>query len=665
MIACAAAAAAAAVVAPAAQAHAKLIASKPGDRAVLAQAPKRVVLRFDDTVRALPGTKAIRNGGRSVLAGKPHIERSRRLVIPLRKLGDGDYSVRWRVLSDDGHTLEGVLAFAVGAGRAPPKAALSVGGGVSVRDVVARWFFLFGLLTAAGAAAFAFFVWTEREGEPTRLYGLMFGGFFATFLGASGLIPHDGAATRAGAVYEAAGVVALVGAVVAAISIFDRRFRLLPQLAALALLPLPTLAGHALDRAQLRPLNAAVDVLHLGAAAVWVGGLVALALAAQAGQLAPFARRFSTLAVVSVLVLAATGVGRALGELSAVSQLWSTGYGRAIVIKTGLLAGLVALGWFNRYRLLPHLARSADGGTLGRLRASAGTEVALAAGVVVAVAFLTDLPPGKRAAPAAAAATKPAPRRAPPAPPHGYVVLARRSGNLAVTVAVQAVRRPRVEAILVGPDDFGAENRRVSIAGRSADAACGAGCYAGPTLARAPRSLAVAVDGKHVAFPLPRPWPPPNATALVRRLTRQYSSEPAVAFVETLSNGFSRAQVSRWRLESPNRYSYRIRGGAAAIVIGDRQWFRPSAGRPWQQSPQQPLPQPRPPWLSRVTDAYVLRRSRVTAVSFYGPEVKAWFTVRLRMPTARPLALRMTAAAHFMTHRYTAFGGRRRIHPPR
>ena len=36
---------------------------------------------------------------------------------------------------------------------------------------------------------------------------------------------------------------------------------------------------------------------------------------------------------------------------SSVRQLWSTGYGRALLVKTALLAVLVVLGWLNRYRL--------------------------------------------------------------------------------------------------------------------------------------------------------------------------------------------------------------------------------------------------------------------------------------------------------------------------
>ena len=96
-----------------------------------------------------------------------------------------------------------------------------------------------------------------------------------------------------------------------------------------------------------------MDLLHLGSAAVWVGGLVALLslLRATVGDDAvrvAAARRFSTVALAAVVVLAASGVGRALTELDSVSQVWSTSYGRALIVKTVLFLPLLAVGRVNR-----------------------------------------------------------------------------------------------------------------------------------------------------------------------------------------------------------------------------------------------------------------------------------------------------------------------------
>src|SRR2546422_191308 len=207
----------------------------------------------------------------------------------------------------------------------------------------------------------------------------MLGAFLLVFIGAWGMAHDVSLSTRFGTVIAVAAVVSGLGAVLAAVAPVLPRLEPLPFLAGLALLPLPTLAGHSLDRG--RPLlEPAVDFLHVASASFWLGGLVALGLTLRSSDgRAPTLQRFSNVAIVSVAVLAATGVTRAFAELSSLGQVWSTGYGRVLIVKTALLVPLVALGWRNRYRLLPRL--SLDG-----LRRSVAVELTLFAALVAAVA---------------------------------------------------------------------------------------------------------------------------------------------------------------------------------------------------------------------------------------------------------------------------------------
>jgi hypothetical protein len=55
----------------------------------------------------------------------------------------------------------------------------------------------------------------------------------------------------------------------------------------------------------------------------------------------------------------------------------------------------------------------------------------------------------------------------------------------------------------------------------------------------------------------------------------------------------------------------------------------------------------------------------VWIVSFANPTTPAWFTAWIDKQNSRPLQLRMTAAAHFMFHRYVAFNQPLRITPPK
>jgi hypothetical protein len=124
-------------------------------------------------------------------------------------------------------------------------------------------------------------------------------------------------------------------------------------------------------------------------------------------------------------------------------------------------------------------------------------------------------------------------------------------------------------------------------------------------------------------------------------------------------------------MKAPNEVEYRIRGGAQAIVLGTRRWDRDRAGAKWRRSQQLPaLRVPQPAWGSQATNAYVLGETTVGrrpawVVSFVNPNTPAWFIVAIDRATYRPLQLRMTAASHFMTHRYLAFDRPLTIEPPR
>jgi len=620
-------------------AHAILVRAVPANGTVLATPPRAVRLVFDDGVRVGSGIKAIRNDrGGSVLAGKAHVVGGRTLVVPLRHdLSDGDYTVLWRVVSDDGHTIAGVVAFGVGAGRAPPTAALSARNGPSATDVVSRWLLFAGLLTAVGAAFFRFAVGPV----PVRI---LLGAFLLVFIGVSGLLHDVPISSRFGGTMAAMAGVAAVGALFAAIAPVDPVLEPAPFITALLLLPGPSIAGHALDRGR-SPIEVLADVAHVAAASVWVGGLVALGFSLRgAGDHAATLRRFSNVAIVSVAVLAITGVVRALSELNSFSQLWTTGYGRALIAKTALLIALVAIGWVNRYRLIPRLR-------VDRLRRNVAAELVLFAGLIVAVAFLTDLRPGRDRTAAAAIAVGP-----PPLLARQMVVQAQEAGNLAVALAVRAGRE---SVIVLGPNGAGVNGLSVTI-NSATTGSCGSGCYG--AFVPLGETVKVTVNGRTLTFAIPAN--PRPAARLVARATSAFRALRSVDYVERLASSPRNRVVADFTLERPNRLEYRIRGGASGIVIGNRRWDREGKD-PWQPSAQSLTPQPEPIWAGHVTNAFLLETTPSSyVVAFMKPLGPTWFTVRLDRRTLLPRGLRMTTAAHFMTHRYTAFNKPPRIKAP-
>jgi copper transport protein len=623
----------------AASAHARLVGSKPADGAVLATAPGDVRLLFDDEVRPAGGDLAVDSRGRSVLAGQAHSlpGNDRALVIPLRPgLPRGSYSVRWRVVSNDGHLISGVLAFAVGAGAPRPVPTLSAGGGTSGTAVFLRLLFIAGVLLAGGAALTA-----RRVGAGRQLRALVLGAALALVTaGGFGLLALEPAAdaTRFGRVTEAAAIVGAVGVVAALGSLALAALGVVATASALLVLVAPTLAGHALDPHRLRSLVALADFVHVLAAAVWIGGLVLVVLvrSPQAG------RRFRAVAAGSVALLGAAAIPRAIAAFPSLSSVVDTSYGRAVLVKTGLLAVVLAIGWANRGRL-------ARAGFLG--------ELVLIAGIVGTVAVLTDLRPPARSGGAVVA---PAP---PHAPPRGALVLAQEDDDIAIALAASPRgRNIGVQVTALGPEGKGVDDLDVKIAGASTRR-CGPGCYAATIpLPAAPRRVPVRVGGRTLVFTLPAGWPAPAAGALVDRIDRVFRGLRTVVIHEHLASSAKNAITTTYRVEAPNRFSYRIVNGPEAVVIGKTRWDRLPHGR-WQRSEQEPIRQPEPFWGSDpMRNARLLTANRA---SFYDPKLSAWFELTFDPKTGRLLALRMTATAHFMRHRYSDFNAPLKIVPPR
>lgn len=177
-------------------------------------------------------------------------------------------------------------------------------------------------------------------------------------------------------------------------------------------LVLLALAGHA---AAVEPNGAAaivVDTLHLGAAGLWIGALPPLALLLRATSRAdgadarPYAvraaRRFSRLALVAVVALAATGIVNAATQVGSVAGLVGTPYGRWLLLKLGLVAATLVVAAVNRRRLLPAIGGDAE--TVGRpaMRRLAGLlllEAGLALALLAAVAALGLTPPARHVQP--------------------------------------------------------------------------------------------------------------------------------------------------------------------------------------------------------------------------------------------------------------------------
>ena len=405
-----------------AHAHAVLTASSPADGASVDVPPTEAHLTFNESpdpvlsvVRVLdPSGTEVEAGQAETVAGQPA-----QLRVPLGPLAQGTYTVAWRVTSAvDGHTTVGSVAFGVGV---PAVAAGTDGATAGVRtpaptaaSVAGRWLFYAGVVLLVGAAVVGVVVVSDPAAIPrwalVAAWAVAAGGLLLT------IADHRATArTNLGHLFSSptgekltTQVVAIVLGGVAVAWAWLRRSR--PSLAAVgvaasAAMLARALAGHA-NASSVRWFTVGVQWAHLVSVGAWVGGLVWLLVAMRRrdpGQGPGLARRFSSVAALTLAVVAVSGAVRAVDEVGGWDGLFGTSFGTTLLVKLGLFTALVAIGALSRFRHVP--VASAD--RIGGLRRSVRAEVAIAAGVLGATAVLAGLPPS--ASVAAASRSRSAP----------------------------------------------------------------------------------------------------------------------------------------------------------------------------------------------------------------------------------------------------------------
>ncbi len=333
------------------------------------------------------------------------------LSQPLQTLPKGVYTVSWRIVSRvDGHLTAGSFAFGVqtpvtaDAAAAATAVGASLPGNRSVAAIGGRTLLYTGVACLLGAAWVGALLFRERRPGVAVLLAV---GWVATAAGvvALGLAQRSTTGASLGAflqshlgravLWRLVGLLVAGGGVVLAVG----RHRWRPGLALVAAGTLGAIVAHVESghAAAASPawLAIGLQVGHVVAMAVWLGGLAALLAGIGRGRdpaaypaAEPAARTFSAVALVAVGVLAVTGVLRAINEVDGWGPLVDSTYGRLVLVKGVLLVAIAGLGAVNRYRHIPAAGRSLTG-----LRRVGRAEVTVAGVVFVVTGFLTTSPP--------------------------------------------------------------------------------------------------------------------------------------------------------------------------------------------------------------------------------------------------------------------------------
>jgi copper transport protein len=381
--------------------HATLLHSTPASNAHLTAPPEAIRLVFSEGIVAELSHISLKTAtGRAVnlaVSTDPHdihilvgrISSDTWTAQCAAAICDERYTVSWHVVSADGHPVAGEFSFAVavpGQGAGPdagpvqkaPTASSTIlpsdtssaisnsADGAETTPIAAALLRGLGLTAVMGAVGLLFFsIGVGEQSEPRRFVSWLAGvGALLMTAHAVAWVSHlaeHGLSTQvaSGALATRIGEMELLRTAAAVLTAWAvalaRRAKLALFFGVLCLLVSGAI-GHtaAIHSAWSIPAK----ILHLLSGSVWLGGLLWLVwiFRNDTRSFVSQARRVSSIALIAVIVVAFSGVNQTFLFLSTPSDLIRTGYGLLVLAKVAGLLILVALGAYNRYRLVPALA---------------------------------------------------------------------------------------------------------------------------------------------------------------------------------------------------------------------------------------------------------------------------------------------------------------------
>jgi copper transport protein len=422
-----------------ASAHAELVDTNPANGAHLDRAPTEVVLRFTENVNVVRGGFTLLDGTGAAIptpAAETFDDGSRvRLPLP-DSLGDGVFVLNWRVVSADSHPVHGAFVFSVGAAQAAPLADAGAQAGSDSLVGTVFWVVrLLGYLSLAVLVGGAFFVvvcWPAGRANPRvgRLLRLAWIGAVTAAVLALALQGPNAAGLSLAHLFDPGlladtlatgyGVLLLVRVLLLGVTgylvvrlVGSRKSLSRGQLVLFGTLGLVLVTtwsgtGHQAAAEKLTWAALALDIAHLSAVSIWLGGLVVLAACAlgrrsrtEEDEAAAAVTAYSRAAAIAVVVLGASGLLQALREI-VVSGV-GPAYFSLLAFKVGAFGLLIWLAALSRAAVRRRLlatpergrgGRRAQQDMLGRLRQSVRWEVVIAGVVLGLTAALVATPPG-------------------------------------------------------------------------------------------------------------------------------------------------------------------------------------------------------------------------------------------------------------------------------
>lgn len=583
-----------------ASAHATLLSADPAAGGSVPAPPHTLSLTFNEPV-TLPDNAVIltASGGSSIPLGPPtrsHGEAEVTVTVGSR-LPVGIYTVTWQVISEDGDAVTGSYQFGVGpvpAGGLSSGATGSTATAGQPATALLRWLVFAALALLLGAAVVRRILRRHPSLPPDagwRFWTCAAGALGAVAsLGLAAIIARSGS-LGAGLTHPDLGLLnstpgrvpLLEAAAFTLAAVTPPRLLRYSWVAMLAVIAGEGVRAHPGNYAH--GWGVLLTVIHLTAAAVWVGALahvirLVFRWRARPGRgwvlLASYARLAGWLFAAALV----TGTLSALVVVPA-RELLVSGYGQILLAKIALVVVAAALALAARIRLRRRITGAGDTGFPMR---TMRVEASLLAVVLAVTAILTTVAP-----PRATASTE----SLPPQNRGPVVPIGTRAGQIGVSVAASSGQvivqlfapgaEPGETAAAASQD--GARQTQYRLAATVADPTgpatrqlrfrgCGTGCFLAPhTWQSGVNQLSLRVDasGWHGGdITVPVPWPPHPEPALLRSLTDEVHGAATLTFYEQVTSDTTTGLGPRQKITiSGARYLSAVEpytGGQATIT---------------------------------------------------------------------------------------------------
>ncbi len=350
-------------------AHASLVDANPTPDSQLSSSPEEIQLTFSERLEdQLYSIVVYDSDSRSVTERKASMSKNHKeIFLDLPDLEEGVYTVTYKVISADGHPVRDSYVFTIGS-IASEAGGITSPHGIShqqhsgMSEWTVRIVYYITLLAMTGFVSWG--VLYRFKSEQTRQQFLHWSSllqkFFLVlilglaFIQCTSLLNGSSMKeflplilkTSVGISHLSMLCLSLLG------FLLLHRSKWLDGLWVILLFTAKSINGHAFAF-ETPILTAALNVIHLLAAALWVGGLFIIILLwrKEREEISFFLLRFSPVAMTSILVLVVSGTISTILILAKLSYLFDTWWGKLLILKVTLVLLVIVVGALIRFFL--------------------------------------------------------------------------------------------------------------------------------------------------------------------------------------------------------------------------------------------------------------------------------------------------------------------------